>query len=286
MNNQIRPGGFLGMGPVTKNIILVSAVFYLATILLSARGINLVEILGLHFPGSSVFKIWQPVSHMFMHSPFSIWHIVFNMFVLWMFGAMLEQMWGSKRFLNFFLICGFGAATLHYLFVYFVDLKPVLDSLEFFVEQPGVSAYDALKNSMASNVGLSPSPETEQYIRSLLVAKENGSSSFEIGSQLIEIQEGMKDSILSVPNVIGASGAIAGVFVAFAYLFPNSELYLYFLFPVKAKYLAIGYAVFEIYKTIQHDPGDDIAHMAHLGGMLIGYLLIRFVYNQHPTSFY
>lgn len=240
--NILRPGGFLDMGPVTKNLLILNGLFYLTTMLLYSQGIDLVQLFGMHIPGSSAFKIWQPVTHMFMHSQNGPWHLIFNMIVLWFIGAFLEQIWGSRRFLNFYLIAGFGAVAIHYLYVYLIDLRPILSQLDVAIQGYGPEQI----------------AEAERY----------------------------KDEILSQRNIIGASGAIAGLFMAYAYLFPNSEIYFYFLIPVKAKYLAAGFLVYEIWQTIQYNPYDNVAHMAHIGGMIIGYFMVRFVFNQHPTSLY
>lgn len=149
---------------------------------------------------------------------------------------------GPKRFLNFYLITGLGAAFLHYVVVYLIDLQPVLEQLN-----------RQLSTASGAEVG---------YL------------------------ESQKAYVLNLPNIIGASGAVAGVWIAFAYLFPNSTLYLFFAFPVKAKYLAGFYVVYELWQAVQFNPNDNVAHFAHLGGMLFGFLIVRYWYRSDRTNFY
>ena len=168
-------------------------------------------------------------------------HLFFNMLSLWMFGSVLENYWGSKRFLNFFFISGLGAAFIHYLILYFVELKPAIDLVD-------------LQLKTASNLDVFKLEQT-------------------------------KDAILGAPNILGASGGIAGILVAFAYLFPNSEIYLYFLLPIKAKYAVIAYIAFELYQAVQFNPNDNVAHFAHLGGMLFGFIAVK-IFNNNRNIFY
>ncbi len=241
MSSQFSPGRFEFLPLVVKNIIIINALFFLATFVLeNSYGISLIDLLGLHFPAAQDFAIWQPVTHLFMHGSFN--HILFNMFSFWMFGSVLENIWGAKRFLNFYMITGFGAAFLHYLIVYFIDLQPVLNNIDLQLitaDGPGVAYLEA-----------------------------------------------QREEFLNLPNIIGASGAVAGIWIAFAYLFPNSTLYLFFAFPVKAKYLAAVYVIFELYQALQFNPRDNVAHFAHLGGMLFGYLIVKYWYNSDRLRFY
>ena len=117
MNQQIRPGGFRMLPLVIKNLLIINGLFFLATFAFgSAFNIDLFKFLGLHYPGSHDFGVWQFVSYMFMHG--GIWHIFFNMFALWMFGSVLENVWGPKRFLNYYLVTGIGAGLVHILVAY------------------------------------------------------------------------------------------------------------------------------------------------------------------------
>jgi membrane associated rhomboid family serine protease len=238
---EFRPQPFQMLPEVIKNLLIINVLLFFGTYVLEGYNIDLVSILGLHLPGSSQFKIWQPITHLFMHGSFG--HLFFNMFTLFMFGTVLENIWGPKRFLSFFLISGLGAAVLHYLVVYFVEMRPELIPFD---------------NALAK--------VTDQAKRLDLLA--------------------MRDQFLSKPTIVGASGGIAGILIAFAYLFPNSLLYLYFFVPIKAKYLAIFYVLYELYQAVSFNPYDNVAHFAHLGGMLAGFITVKYIYNKDKRYFY
>ncbi|MDX9772615.1 MAG: rhomboid family intramembrane serine protease [Bacteroidales bacterium] len=228
------------MPPVVKNLIIINAVMLLMTYIIQATtGTDLNSILGLYFPKSEFFRSWQVVTHMFMHGGFV--HLLFNMFALWMFGRVLEQVWGPKRFLIYYLVTGLGAA--------------------FFFELVQWIQYNKVMNLL--------SPEQLQYVY------DSGIDAISQGKNFSDAQMGQLNSILNVP-VVGASGAVYGVLLAFGMLFPNTQLMFIFPpIPVKAKYVVIGYAAIELYLAIT-SPGSGIAHTAHLGGMIFGYLLIRY----------
>jgi membrane associated rhomboid family serine protease len=198
--------------------------------------INLLAILGLYYPQSELFKPYQIVTHMFMHADF--WHLFFNMFALYMFGQVLESVWGPKRFLIYYFVCGLGAAFTHETVIYF--------------------QYHKLTG------GLSPDQLADVINYGYKYLLTDGSQAM-IGVQ----------NILTTPTV-GASGAVFGVLLAFGVLFPNTQLMLLFPpIPMKAKYFVIIFGALELWLAIKQ-PGSTIAHAAHLGGMLFGYLLIRY----------
>ncbi|MDQ3048981.1 MAG: rhomboid family intramembrane serine protease, partial [Bacteroidota bacterium] len=208
--------------------------FFLATIVLQNQGVDLTDKLGLHFPGSEKFMPHQIITYMFMHGDFM--HLFFNMFALWMFGNTLENVWGPKRFLIYYLITGIGAAICHYVVLYFVDLKPILD-------------------------GLNSAPITSD--------------------QLIQY----KENLLNAPLVVGASGSVFGILLAFGMLFPNTMLYVYFAIPIKAKWFVVIYGALELFSGLRGAPGDNVAHFAHLGGMLFGFILIKY-WQKRSNRFY
>jgi len=227
------------MPPVVKNLIIINVVMLILTEILKISGVNLNGILGLYFPKSEFFRSWQVVTHMFMHGGFV--HLLFNMFALWMFGRVLEQVWGPKRFLMYYLVTGLGAA--------------------FFFELVQYIQYNKVMAVI--------SPEQLQLVY------DSGGEAISQGRNFADSQMGKLNSILNVP-VVGASGAVYGVLLAFGVLFPNTQLMFIFPpIPVKAKYVVIGYAAIELYLAIT-SPGSGIAHTAHLGGMIFGYLLIRY----------
>jgi membrane associated rhomboid family serine protease len=232
--------GFFGMPPVVKNLIFINILMLLAYYTVgSVFDIDLNRTLGLYFPKSEQFKPIQIITHMFMHS--GIWHLFFNMFALYMFGQVLEQVWGPKRFLIFYFVCGLGAALTHESVIAF--------------------QYSHLAHSL--------SPENLQLVLNEGTAYFNQGKVFtDPGMENLQI-------LLNTPT-IGASGALFGVLLAFGMLFPNTQLMLLFPpIPIKAKYFVIIYGGIELYMAITQ-PGSNIAHAAHLGGMLFGYLLIRY----------
>jgi membrane associated rhomboid family serine protease len=232
--------GFLGLPPVVKNIILLNVLMLIANwAAKGVMGVDLNSVLGLYFPKSEHFLPIQIITHMFMHA--GLWHLFFNMFALFMFGGILERVWGGKRFFVYYMVCGLGAALVHETVIYF--------------------QYHHLVNSLT--------PEQIQMVIN------EGSSYINEGKLFTdETMRGLQ-MLLNIPTV-GASGAIFGVLLAFGVLFPNTQLMLLFPpIPIKAKYFVIGYGALELYLAVTQ-PGSNIAHAAHLGGMLFGYILIRY----------
>lgn len=232
---------------VVKNLIIVNVLMLFATFVLDKAGINLYTILGLHFPLSEKFRLHQFFTHMFMHG--DITHLFFNMFALYMFGRVLESVWGPKRFLLFYLVTGIGAAVF-YSAVNFIEYYSVTSKLSAdeiaYVKEVGYGIWAEGKN-----------------FSSELPAKLN--------------------LILNTPTV-GASGAVFGILLGFGMLFPNTQLMLLFPpIPIKAKYFVIGYGVVELFLGIRG--GGNVAHFAHLGGMLFGYFMIKY-WNKTLNRFY
>lgn len=232
--------GFFGLPPVVKNIILLNVLMLLITwVVKSVFGTDLDMVLGLYFPKSEQFMPVQILTHMFMHAGFI--HLFFNMYGLFIFGPILENVWGPKRFFIFYMVCGLGAAFTHETVVYL--------------------QYNHLVNVL--------SPENLQ------VVLNEGTAYFNQGKVFSAPTMQSLQLLLNTPTV-GASGAIFGVLLAFGVLFPNTQLLLLIPpMPIKAKYLVIGYGAIELYLAVTQ-PGSNIAHAAHLGGMLFGYILIRY----------
>jgi membrane associated rhomboid family serine protease len=232
--------GFLGLPPVVKNIIMINVLMILAYYAArSVFGIDLNSLLGLYFPKSELFKPLQIVTHLFMHGGFM--HIFFNMYALFIFGPILENVWGPKRFFIFYMVCGLGAALTHETVIFF--------------------QYNHLIQSL--------SPENIQ------VVINEGTAYLQQGKVFTEPDMQSLQLLLNTPTV-GASGAIFGVLLAFGVLFPNTQLLLLIPpMPIKAKWLVIGYGALELVLAVTQ-PGSNIAHAAHLGGMFFGYLLIRY----------
>ena len=234
--------------PVVKNLIIINVLMLLATYVLSMRGVDLDSVLGLHFFLSPQFQPYQLVTHIFMHAGFM--HLFFNMFALWMFGRVLESVWGPKRFFIYYFVTGLGAAALH-LFVSYIEYQSLLSKM---------------------------SPEQIQWVM------DEGRSLFQKGQNFSDPLMGQLNLLMNIPTV-GASGAVYGVLLGFGMLFPNTQLFLLFPpIPIKAKYFVIGYGLIELYLGFAN-PGSNVAHFAHLGGMLFGFLMIRY-WNKHSNRFY
>lgn len=242
-NFKYRPDSF---PPITKNLIIINVLVYLAQVTIGKQ-YNLTERISLYpimpaqlkeivmnSPGLQPyygFEPYQIATHMFAHSPQTLFHILFNMFALWMFGRVLENIWGAKRFLFFYLASGVGAAALHLLIQYFRS-EQLLQAIQ--------------TNSPA--------------VQNLLGA---------------------------VAPALGASGAIMGILVAFAYLFPNTELFIMFIpIPIKAKWAVIGYVAIDLFFGIGSFGGDNVAHFAHLGGALTGFILVLIWNKTNRKKFY
>ena len=215
---------------MTKNLLIVNFLAFAATWVLELRGIDLTQLLGLHFFLASDFQIYQFFTYMFLHGGFT--HIFFNMFALWMFGSVIERVWGPKKFIFYYIACGIGAGITQELVQY----------ATYTIES--ISAY--------------------QYVNAG-------------GVQMTT------DAYINLWTTIGASGAVYGILLAFGMIFPNERLFIIpFPFPIKAKWLIVGYIAIELFSAMT-GPGDGVAHMAHLGGMLFGFLLIRY-WQKHPDS--
>jgi membrane associated rhomboid family serine protease len=225
--------------PVVKNLLIINVLFFAATYVMESKGIQLAFYLGAFYYDSPLFKIWQPITYMFMHGGFT--HILFNMFALYMFGGILESRWGPKRFLNFYLITGLGALALQML-VQSVEVYNITGSLI----NHGAVTIDLAKGMAGSNIhGI-----TQEQSNTLL-------------------------EIYTAP-MVGASGAIFGLLVAFGMLYPDVELYIMFIpIPVKAKYIIPVYILIELFLGVARFQGDSIAHYAHLGGALLGFILVK-----------
>ncbi|MBU0487670.1 MAG: rhomboid family intramembrane serine protease [Bacteroidetes bacterium] len=240
-------------------------------VLESRSGIDLIDILGLHYFSAESFKPYQLITYMFMHGGFS--HILFNMFAVWMFGSAIENIWGPKRFLIFYLITGLGAALTHYIVMYF-DIQPVLAIVDQLLAQPDPVTLQAFLGSPDFVI---PSYEVQELANAFV---KNYNTLLQAGDtagalQLsVDFMTQYREAFLNAPVIVGASGAVFGILLAFGMTFPESKIYIYFLFPIKAKYFVIIYGAIELFAGISETPGDNVAHFAHLGGMVFGLLLI------------
>ncbi len=275
---QYRPRSFKVLPEVVKNILIINGIMYLATVVLQARGIDLNDILGLHYFESEKFRVYQLITYMFMHGSFM--HILFNMFAVWMFGAAIENVWGPKRFLTFYIITGLGAAVAHYGIVYF-EIQPTLAYFDTYLSNPSMEGLQALVSSDAFK-NFSSADMIDHY--NAFTREFNsvqGSNPSEALQLSIDYMKQLRIDVLNAPVVIGASGAVFGLLLAYGMIFPNSIIYLYFAIPIKAKYFVILYGALELFSGIASVPGDNIAHFAHLGGLVTGIILILYWKNRN-----
>ncbi|MCT4666104.1 MAG: rhomboid family intramembrane serine protease [Flavobacteriales bacterium] len=210
--SNFRPTSFSLLPNIIKNIIIINVIvwLYLTSGIDGDFGFSFMDLFALHYWENEHFQIWQPFTYMFMHK--DTWHLVMNMFTIWMFGNTLENLWGPKRFLTFYLATGIGAGLFHLIITYF-QLQGATDLME------------------------------QMYL-------------------------------INVPT-IGASGAFFGLLMAYGLTYPNSDIYIYFLFPIKTKYFVTIIGVIELYRGFSGTAGN-VAVFAHLGGMLVGFLIMRY----------
>lgn len=227
--------------PVTRNIILINILVWILEMIMPKFGDSIISMLGLHFWESPKFNPFQLISYMFIHSNSTVMHVLFNMFTLYMFGRMMESVWGSRRFLIFYLICGIGAAIVQEIVWHFTWMHEYIE---------GIARLNSLSYSQMQSI-----------VHQAVVAGD---------PEWTDAMVKMKNSLLCV----GASGAVFGVLLGFAFVFPNIPMYLFFIpVPVKAKYMVAGYAVLEFFLGISGS-GTLVAHFAHLGGMLFALILL------------
>lgn len=218
--------------PVIRILLITNVVMYMAQLSFPP----LTEWGALHHWSSPAFKPHQIITYQFLHDPSSWWHLVFNMLVLWMFGGYMENYWGAKRFLNFYLVCGIGAGLL----------------------QAVVIPWE-IRHSLPDIASTAPPEAVNEYVQQTI----NGY------------------------QLIGASGAIMGIMAAFAYLFPNTEMIIFPIpMPVKAKYVVPVYVLIDLFGGFNRQAGDNVGHFAHLGGALIGLLIVIFMNRTNRRNFY
>lgn len=225
---------------VTKNLLIINVLAFFGTFVAQSYGIDLAHYLGLHFIFSENFNFAQLITYMFMHGGFA--HLFFNMFAVWMFGRILEQVWGPKRYLSYYLICGIGAGLISMLVTY--------------IRMTVVKA------------GMSPEMIDTVYREGAGVLQEGMNYTYPAMANLNALLNGV---------TVGASGAVFAILLGFGMLFPNQPLFIFPLpFPIKAKYFVTGYALIELYSGFANNPNDNVAHFAHLGGMIFGFILIMY----------
>ncbi len=265
---------FNRLTPVVKNILLVNVGIYLIQ---SFLNLPLSSWFGLRVVFADTFAPYQFLTYMWIHGGFG--HLLGNMFAVFIFGPLLEQVWGSKRFLTFYMITGIGAAAIYGGVDYMEKRQLKLDT-EAYMQNPNAEAFSLFimdHKSPYFRVDVLADFANEYY-------KNEDDPEYDVRSR--SIISSMFEQTSNVP-MVGASGAVFGILMAFAMLFPNMQLMLLFPpIPVRAKYLVFFYAMFEIYSEINRAPGDNVAHLAHLGGMLIAFILLKFFWNNLNQRYY
>ena len=236
---------FANIPPVVKNLIIINIICFLPSLYYSngfaGQKDPIAELFGVYYFNSPNFRVWQLLTHMFIHGGWA--HIFLNMFVLFSFGPAIEYIMGSKRFFNFYFICGFGSIALQML-------------------------VQAMEVHYITGTFTIANPELN------LAYMQYGSHA----QKLYDVYHS---------NMVGASGAIFGVLIAFGMIYPNVELMMMFIpVPIKAKYLISVYVVYELFSGIGQFGGDNVAHFAHLGGAILGFIMVKLWHLQGPKSFY
>jgi len=279
---RIEPRRWDAMPVVVKNLIIINALVFLAIFAFQrAFNIDLYSLLGLHYPGSAAWEPWQLLTFQFMHSNTDLWHIGLNMLSLWMFGAVLENIWGAKRFLAFYITCGVGAA-LAFLGVAYLRYHGLADAIDAFAAEPSVDNLKILAQGNFYDIARMTKLQTQLLEKYDLLSKLAPGA--DRGLRLNELSDSIQnyyDSAINGILVVGASGGVAGVVTAFALFFPTSKLYLYLIIPVQARFIIIGYAAYELFNAIWGG-GSGIAHEAHLGGMLTGLIFVLVAFKRFP----
>jgi membrane associated rhomboid family serine protease len=281
---EFRPGNFQILPVIIKNLLIINGLVFLAQITFdgfdAGGGIAVgaaANNFALHHILSPLFKPWQILTHMFMHGSF--FHLFMNMFVLWMFGSVLENLWGPKKFLMFYLVCGLGAALLHLGALYWENYQLLAD-YNVFRQAPTLTKYQQMLDTYSMDTGYKGQPAFR-----IGRAWEAEPNNIQMVEQAMMMVNHFVSSSLSKPT-LGASGAVFGCLAAFAYLFPNTYIYLYFFIPLKVKWFVLIYVVFELVMAINNSAGDNIARWAHLGGALVGFLLVYFWNKTNRRNFY
>ena len=301
-----RQSSFSQLPEIVKNLLIINGLFFLAKMTLASE-IDMDKLFALHPFQSPDFEPYQLITHMFMHADFT--HLFFNMLAIWMFGKVLENVWGGKRFLIYYIVTGLGAMILYsivqHIQISALEAKMTIEQIQHVASDEGYDCYKKIVELSKSEKGLN-----------------------EYGYSLYGIKGAEMKGLLSLYYfpVLGASGALFGILLAFGMLFPNTRLHLFASFlilisfeiifsislpifnifiilliiskivpnlnyyiwhtiPIKAKYFAIIYGALELYLGFISTPDDNVAHFAHLGGMLFGFILLKY-WQKNNTQFY
>jgi membrane associated rhomboid family serine protease len=285
MMTEFRPGRFQILPTIIKNLLIINVLVFMAQLTfdgvqantdMATKIGNFTNWFALHNIESPLFKPWQMITHMFMHGSFM--HLLSNMFGLWMFGSILENIWGPKRFLVFYLICGIGAALVHLGWLSW-EYHSLLNDFAQFKNNPNIVNFNSLMGNKAlGNV------DQHQLLEISRNWPEDAEAAKLFAAGVLDSTSNLILEIIQAPT-LGASGAVFGCLAAFGYLFPNTYIYLYFFVPIKAKWFVLLYIAFELLMVLRNSAGG-IARFAHIGGAVVGFLLVLFWNKTNRKQFY
>jgi membrane associated rhomboid family serine protease len=276
---------FSGLSPAVKNLIIINALVYFASLVFfSTFGFRIEDYLGLHLPTAKSFNPFQLMTYMFLHAYFSpregiiFFHLFFNMFALFMFGRMLETVWGTKRFLVYYFVTGIGAALVH-IATQYIEVTPVLDAITHYLNNASTQNLQTFLDQHYIPRSMEMKQNYDQFVEAYnQFISSNPDKAIALSKEfLVQYRNEYLDSFVT----IGASGAVFGILLAFGMLFPNTQLMLLFPpIPIKAKYFVIIYGLIELFMGVRNFAMDNVAHWAHLGGMLFGFILLKYWKNK------
>tara|TARA_B100001750_G_scaffold247221_1_gene272233 strand:+ start:4395 stop:5186 length:792 start_codon:yes stop_codon:yes gene_type:complete len=258
--------------PAAKNILIINGIIYILSDFIGLRS-YIIENFGMRYFHSENFQPYQILTYMWVHGGFG--HLFSNMFSVLVFAPILERVWGSKKFLIYYLITGIGAGILYSGINYYENYSFEI-KVKSYEQNPSPESFRKLVLNNSSEYYNQLYDFIDSYEQN--PSNSNDNLSIAYANDLLKVKS-------DVP-MVGASGAVFGILLAFAMLFPNMELMLlFFPIPVKAKYLVLVYGIYELWSEINRMPGDNVAHFAHLGGMLIGYLILKYWKRKYGTFY-
>ncbi|WP_044174881.1 rhomboid family intramembrane serine protease [Flectobacillus major] len=257
--------------PVVRALIAINVIVYLVQRSSSSYDSQITSLFGLHYFTSERFNPIQLVTYMFVHGGFM--HLFNNMLGLFFLGPLLERLWGEKKFMIFYFVTGIGAGLL-YMGLKYYDYSALEEATNAYLLHPDLSLFSKFISQFY------PAGIPSEVYSSLVPSSGN----ITLNESKLIAEESLR-AVLNTPT-IGASGATFGVMAGFAMLFPNTELILFPLpIPIKAKYFVALYALYEFYAGLHKMPGDNVAHFAHIGGMIFAFILIKYWGNQRNTFY-
>ena len=258
--------------PAAKNILIINGIIYILSDFIGLKS-YIIENFGMRYFHSENFQPYQILTYMWVHGGFG--HLFSNMFSVLVFAPILERVWGSKKFLIYYLITGIGAGILYSGINYYENYSFEI-KVKSYEQNPSPESFRKLVLNNSSEYYNQLYDFIDSYEQN--PSNSNDNLSIAYANDLLKVKS-------DVP-MVGASGAVFGILLAFAMLFPNMELMLlFFPIPVKAKYLVLVYGIYELWSEINRMPGDNVAHFAHLGGMLIGYLILKYWKRKYGTFY-